>query len=229
MYWQQRKKIDRLGLMFDVGLCVLLCMFLLVHLYRYFSPDNSVASIWWSKHQRAAQQWQQKEYLQAARLLSSSPLAAYAAYAGEDFSVASQGFSRQHSASGYFALANSLAHQENYDEAIIAYRMALALKPEWPEAKYNQQLAEVLKDKPRLQRDREQESKSDFSADDISFDLDKQNNDKAVDDALATGDLSENSLRKLWLRQLNRKPVDFLQRKFAYQWQQQKDAAEDSP
>ncbi|MBB6520699.1 tetratricopeptide repeat protein [Pseudoteredinibacter isoporae] len=229
MYWKGRKSIARIRLLFDSSLGVLLLVFLLAHGFAYFSPEKNIADIWWSKEQQAAQNWQQKNYQAAARLLEGSSLAPYAAYASEDFTSAARGFAQQHHAAAYFALANSLAHQESYDEAIVAYRMALALQPDWPAAQFNRQLADVLKDKPRQQRDREQDTKSDFAADDVSFDLDKKNSDQAVDDALATGDLSEHSLRKLWLRQLNRKPVDFLQRKFAYQWQQQKNAHEESP
>lgn len=221
MYWSGIQKIQTLRLLSNAFILLLLLAFAVVHCYFYFSKSLDVESIWWSKEQRAAQKWQRNDYLSAARLLSLSPsLSASAFYAAEDFPRASMLFARQHGFEGYFSLANSLAHQERYEDAIIAYRMALALKPDSQRANHNRELAEVLKEKPRQLRDKDQDSKSDFSADEISFDLDKQNGDKAVDDALASGDLGEGALRQLWLRQLNRKPVDFLQRKFAYQLQQ---------
>ncbi|GAA6150907.1 tetratricopeptide repeat protein [Pseudoteredinibacter isoporae] len=228
MYWEYRQTITRIRMCFNISISSLLVGFLVIHLYYYVSPGKSIASIWWAEDQQAAQYWKQGNYVKAAELLADSPLAAQAYYASEGFASAAKRFSREHHAEAYFALGNSLAHQESYDEAILAYRMALALQPKWPEAEYNRQLAEVLKDKPCQAGKKEQNTKSDFAADDISFDLDKQNSDQAVDDALAMGELSEHSLRKLWLRQLNRKPVDFLQRKFAYQWQQQKNDSEGS-
>lgn len=249
MYWQRKQKIQTLRFIANAAALLLLVVFIAAHLYFYLSKALTIESIWWSEEQRAAQKWQGKDYLSAAKLLASTnatktslvdatkidvtkvdatklsssdtgSLPALAFYAAEDFSRASKLFAQQHHFVGYFSLANSLAHQERYEDAIIAYRMALALDPESPAAMHNRQLAEILKTKPRQLRDKDQDSKGDFSADEISFDLDKQNSDKAVDDALASGDLGEGALRQLWLRQLNRKPVDFLQRKFAYQLQQ---------
>jgi len=221
MYKTKQQQIKRIKMLFDVSLMAFLLLLLVLHIVFALKPGVSPKQWWWTEEQRAAQHWQRAEYLQAAQLLGGTRPAAIAYYAAEDFSKAEALLLNEHDEQAYFALANSLAHQERYSDAIIAYRMALALQPLWPEAEHNLKLMEVLQEKPRQRRDKDQDSKSDFAADDISFDLDKDSSDQQVDDALASGDLSETALRQLWLRQLNRKPVDFLQRKFAYQWHQQ--------
>ncbi|WP_299977451.1 tetratricopeptide repeat protein [uncultured Pseudoteredinibacter sp.] len=221
MYKAKQQQIKRIKTLFDVSLTASLLLLIVLHIVFALKPGVSPKQWWWTNEQRAAQHWQRAEYLQAAELLGGTRPASIAYYAAEDFAKAEALLLKEYDELAYFALANSLAHQERYDEAIIAYRMALVLQPKWPEVEHNLQLVKVLQEKPRQRRDKDQDSKSDFAADDISFDLDKDSSDQQVDDALASGDLSETALRQLWLRQLNRKPVDFLQRKFAYQWHQQ--------
>lgn len=173
--------------------------------------------LWLSRDQQGAWYFKRGLYSQAAARFKSEPLVALADYAAENFDRAAQYYKKQHTARAYYNLANSLAHQEHYGPASEAYKFALLVQPGWAEAKENLELVTALNIKKSASQE-EGGSDGELGADDIAFDLKKQEQQQATQvDEMGDGELGEEQLQELWLRRLNTRPVDFLRRKFAYQ------------
>lgn len=188
--------------------------------YSITYKSTRLMDLWWDRDQQGQWYFSQKNYSAAARSFEDAQWQAMSLYASERFKLAQKYYQSKNDALGYFNLANSLAHQQHYDRAIVAYRKALIMQPDWHEAQFNLELVQVLAEKPVTDSEKDGGSKGDLGADDISFDApDEKQVDNAVDDPVADGELGKDKIQQLWLRRLNTKPVEFLRRKFSYQVQ----------
>lgn len=130
-----------------------------------------------------------------------------AAYQGADYDLALASFARLHTAPAYFYLGNIYTRRFKFDQAIAAYRQALALQPGFAEAQANLALAIAL------QKDTEsaQQNAPEVQADQVAFDKPAgKGPSKQVQTPQATSDA-------LWLQNLTTSPAQFLKRKFSLQ------------
>jgi len=188
--------------------------------YSITYKSTRLMDLWWDRDQQGQWYFSQKNYSAAASSFEDAQWQAISLYASERFKLAQKHYQSKNDALGYFNLASSLAHQQHYERAIVAYRKALIMRPGWNEAQFNLELVQVLAEKPVTDSEKDGGSKGDLGADDISFDApDDKQVDNAVDDPVADGELGKDKIQQLWLRRLNTKPVEFLRRKFSYQLQ----------
>lgn len=212
------KPVKRLSGVFSYLLYLVAAGLVLLQLFYALAGGCYWQDLWLSRDQQGAWYFEQGLYSQAAARFESPPLVALADYAAENFERAAQYYSRQHTAVAYYNLANSLAHQEYYGRASEVYKFALLVQPEWPEAQANLDLVTALQIKDTESQEEEGGSDGELGADDIDFDLKKQEQEQASQvDEMGDGELGKEQLQELWLRRLNTRPVDFLRRKFAYQ------------
>ena len=96
------------------------------------------------------------DYTEAAQRFEDPLWKGTAFYYNQDFTSALAEFAKVDTARGWFNRGNALAHLERYEEATEAYRHALELKPDYPEAQANLEYLErreaVLALRCRLRR-----------------------------------------------------------------------------
>jgi Ca-activated chloride channel family protein len=133
-----------------------------------------------------------------------------------DFKGAAQSFGGVDDATGAYDQGNALVMLGLYEDAVKRYDRALALRPGWPEASSNREIARIRGDRKKATGGETDNTES--SPDQIVFDKDK----KGGEDTVVKGDapaMSDEAVRALWLRRVQTRPADFLRVKFAYQLQ----------
>ena len=177
---------------------------------------------WWlTSDQQGRLQFERGDYQTAARAFEDPLWKAIAFYRAGDFATAATWFGKIKSPEGYFRLGNALARQERLAAAMETYRMALSLRPDFAEAKFNLEWVTGLWELDQKEYD------------DAGGTGGKLGADRVVTDergARATGvvsaqtlrqeaGLSDAQLRDMWMRRVETTPGDFLKLKFSYQLQ----------
>ena len=181
------------------------------------APDtraNPLVDAFLTPDQQGRWAFEHRRYPAAARHFQDLYWKGIAAYNAADYDLALSCFSRLHTAPAYFYIGNIQARRFKFAPAIAAYRQALVLQADFPQARDNLALALAL------QKDAESagENAPDVKADQIAFDKPAgKDRGKAVQTPQAASDA-------LWLDNLSTSPGQFLQRKFALQ-----DAAREAP
>jgi len=142
-----------------------------------------------------------------------------AAYALGDYASAQASFARVSSAAGYFYQGNSDVRLFKFDEAIAAYRQALAQQPDFPQAAANLALSLALK------KDFQdaQNKAPDIKPDQIKYDgKPEQGKNHPLQNAAVASD-------EQWLHNLNTSPARFLQQKFSLEDARRADATKVRP
>lgn len=136
--------------------------------------------------------------------------------AGE-FKEAAQAFAARDTAEGAFNQGNALVMLGQYDDALKRYDRALGLRPGWPAALNNREIARIRGERKKTEGG--ETGDTDTKADEIVFDKTK----KGGEDSTIEGDkpMSDEQVRALWLKRVQTQPADFLRAKFAYQLQTQ--------
>ncbi|OLS59714.1 VWA domain-containing protein [Pseudomonas putida] len=174
------------------------------------APDSRASALvdaFLTPDQQGRRAFEQHHYPAAARDFQDLYWKGIAAYNAADYDLALSSFARLRTAPAYFYIGNIQARRFKFDPAIAAYRQALALQADFPEARDN--LALVL----ALQKDAESAAANapEVKADQIAFDKPAgKGASKDVQTPQATSDA-------LWLDNLSTSPAQFLQRKFALQ------------
>ncbi|MFC1760566.1 tetratricopeptide repeat protein [Planctomycetota bacterium] len=173
----------------------------------FTSPEN----LWLTPDQQAQRLFDRENYTQAASLFSDPLRRGIAFYAAEDFDQAAGQFVQLETAEGFFNLGNTYCHLEKIPDAIIAYKEALALQSDYPEAQFNLEFARLLL--PPKRPDDAPDADPSFDADEIRFD-NTENKGKAGEVELMQ--LSDEQIADLWMRRVQTTPADFLRMKFKY-------------
>jgi Ca-activated chloride channel family protein len=141
-----------------------------------------------------------------------------ASFRAGDFKAAAQAFAGLGSAEGAYDEGNALVMLGKYDDAAKSYDRALALRPGWPEAEANRNLAGIRAE--RLKTKGGEESDGEETPDEIVYDKGKKNGPNTTV-AGEIPEMSDPAIRALWLKRVQTRPADFLKARFAYQLQSQ--------
>jgi len=142
----------------------LLCVALLVMLPL---PKNSYAlgwqDLWQTKDQQAQQAYKQQDYAKAAEQFENPDWKAAAHYKAGEYDKALESLKSSKSESSAYNLGNALAKAGQLEEAVKAYKKALAVNPDNADAKHNKEVVEkeLEKQKQDQQQDDKQQSKDD--------------------------------------------------------------------
>lgn len=130
------------------------------------------------------------------------------------FAKAEQAFARVETPAAEFNRGNCLIMRGNYEEAVKRFERALALNPEFEDARINRQIAlaraKLVEKKGGHMGDQK------IGADEIVFDKNKKSGGQETE-IEGSQPLSDSAMQALWLRRVQTRPADFLKVKFAYQ------------
>ena len=206
--------ITLLGLFwFRRGWTVRWAAFLLVLVLQGCAGDASFADLWWTRDQQGRRLYEAEAYADAATRFEDPYWKGVAAYRAGDLDLAAAQFARLDTPEGAYNLGNTFALMALYEDAIAAYDEALAVQPNWEDARQNRELVAALLAAPS-----EPEPQGPPGAP-PSFDPDEVRvDDKAdrgemgeVDESL----LSDEQIAEMWMRRLQTSPADFLRWRFA--------------
>lgn len=171
--------------------------------------------------QKGARAYELELYASAAELFEDPAWRAASLFAAGEFAGAAAIWSGVPGPVAAFDCGNALVLLGKYEAAVESYERALALRPEWPEAEENRDIAES-----RIRTETALGQASEIGADDIVVDpeMDADKGDQ-VETAGGEESLGNDELRALWLRNVQTEPADFLRVKFAYQKAVQQSAA----
>ncbi len=145
---------------------------LILSFLPHFCFAMSVADFFYNTDQQGYNLLKQNKNASAAAKFTDKNWKGVAYYRDKQYESAYDEFKLDNSAEGLYNQGNTLAHLEKYDDAISAYTKALELKKDYPEAKFNKELLEKLKqqqqnsDKSDKQKDKsDKDDKSDSKSD----------------------------------------------------------------
>lgn len=173
---------------------------------------------WQTPHQRAYDDYQQRDYASAERRFQDPQWKAAACYRRGDFRCAAEIYAMIDNADGAYNLGNALARSRaagSLTAALASCQKAVNDRPDWPQARHNQRvIAELL----IAQNSRK---KSDDDGD--PGEPNEQPDGTVVDDKAKQGKpgeiniekLDPNAIEQLWLRNVKTDPAAFLRLRFA--------------
>lgn len=171
--------------------------------------------LWLTPDQRGRMLLAQNRPADAARAFRDPLWRGVALFRAGDFKAAAQAFAARDTAEGAYDQGNALVMLGQYEDALKRYDRALSLRPGWPEALNNREIARIRGE--RRKADGPAAEQPDLPPDQVVFDKGK----RGGDDATIQGDktMSDEAVRALWLKRVQTRPADFLRAKFAYQLQ----------
>lgn len=186
---------------------------MLLALHLIASPDPSMAAdlnfanMWLTPDQQGRLAYERDDYSGAAGAFRDNEWRGVALYRAGKFSEAIDAFAALDTADAWYNQGNALLHLNRLDQAVAAYKRALELRKDWPEAKANLAIAERL---VVLQKEEEEEQPQDpnLKPDEIQFD------DKGKQGKKGKVDISEQTA-DTWMKNIEVSPADLLARKFA--------------
>jgi Ca-activated chloride channel family protein len=158
----------------------------------------------------------QERYTEAAKTFVDPLWQATAWYRAGEFKKAAGIFTGFDTAQGAYNHGNALAMHGKYEEAVSRYERALALNPEWEDARINLTIARQNAEK--LKKKGGEGTGGKLGADEIRYSTDKPAASAGSEETVeGPGKFSDTEMRAMWLRRVQTKPADFLRAKFAYQ------------
>lgn len=185
----------------------------LVALHLIFSPDTSsaadlsLADMWLTPDQQGRLAYERGDYPAAAAAFRDNEWRGVALYRAGKFSEAVDAFAARDTPEAWYNQGNALLHLNRLDQAVAAYKRALQLRTDWPDARANLAIAEKL---VSLQKQEEEEQQQDpnLKPDQVQFD------DKGKQGKKGQVNVSEQTA-DLWMKNIEVSPADLLARKFA--------------
>lgn len=114
--------------------------------------------LWKTSDQQAQQKYNKKDYQQAAEQFNNPLWQGSAFYKAGDYQKALAAFKQDNSAQALYNQGNALAKLQKFDQAITAYKKALAKDPNLEDAQKNKQLLEQLKKQQQDQQKQDQKN-----------------------------------------------------------------------
>ena len=159
--------------------------------------------------------FEQARFAEAAEYFIDPLWQGIALFKQGEFEQSAGVFASYDTAESAFNHGNALVMQGKYGEAAERYARALELRPEWDDATINRDIA--LARAAMLKREGGDMTGGMLGADDIVFSEGKSPASAGEEQVVVGQEMSDAELRAVWLRQVQTKPADFLQAKFAYQ------------
>ena len=110
------------------------------------------ADLWRTPDQQAQALLGEGQAAEATKKFSRPDWKGASAYKGGDFETATDQFSQQKDADGYYNLGNALTQLGKFDDAIAAYDKSLELNPNNQDAKINSEIAKKRKEQQQQQQ-----------------------------------------------------------------------------
>ena len=179
--------------------------------------------LWASPDQRGRYLFEHGRYSDAANSFFDPMWRGVAQMRAKDFKAAEQTFASIDTAEGAYNQGNALVMLGKYREAVARYDSALELRPGWPEARTNREIAELrakLLDAPGDDYGDQREG-----ADQIVYDKDAKRPGGQETQVSGTEAMNDEAVRALWLKRVQTRPADFLRARFGYQLAAQEAAA----
>lgn len=129
------------------------------------------------------------------------------------FKEAGQAFAARDTAEGAFNQGNALVMLGQYDDALKRYDRAIALRPGWPAALNNREIARIRGERKKTEGG--ETGNTDDKPDEVVFDKTKKGGEDTTVEAAMP--MSDEAVRALWLKRVQTRSADFLRAKFAYQ------------
>jgi Ca-activated chloride channel family protein len=190
--------------------------------WAWTSAGGSFANLWLTPDQQGQRLLARGQYAAAARRFRDPLWQGVALYRDGQFKEAAATFARLATPAAVFNRGNALLMHGKYTEAIASYDRALQLRPDWPEARANRDLAEARRKQLAPPEDDAGGTGGQVEADAYVFDdRPQQSGDTKQTEVVAGETLSDTQVNALWLRRVQTKPADFLRAKFAYQYGRQ--------
>lgn len=175
---------------------------------------GSLVGLFVTPDQQGKRFLEQHEFARAAQSFHDPMWQGTAWYQAGEFEKAAQAYARHDTAEAHFNQGNAWLLRGKYETAMSCYDRALAMHPDWKEARENRALADARADLVKQTGGDMGDQK--LGADQIVF---NKSEGKEGQDTELTGEeaLSDQQIQALWLRRVQSKPADFLKAKFAYQ------------
>lgn len=172
-----------------------------------------------TQEQKAQRLYDQGLFEESAALFTDPSHQGDAWWRVGDFEKAAAAYGRSGTPEGLFNRGNALVLLGQYTEAIELYDRVLRERVDWQPALENRRVAQLRMERLQASGDHDQPQQADatFEPDDVVFDANAQNSGESEPVEVDLAQLSDAALRKMWLRQVETRVSDFLQRKFAYQ------------
>jgi Ca-activated chloride channel family protein len=166
--------------------------------------------------QQAQGRFDRGQFAEAAKLFTDSMRQGIALYRDGQFEAAEAAFMRLNIPEAHFNRGNALVMRGKYDDAIKAFEQVLVLRPGWPAAMNNLEIARLRAE--RVKREGGDMTGGNLGADEVVFTPDKGKNQESPTVETSGGQpLSDQEIQSMWLRRVQTKPADFLRAKFAFQ------------
>lgn len=174
---------------------------------------------WWLTPDQVGQRlFDQQRFEEAAKAFEDPFRKGVALYRAGDFEKAASAFGLLASAEAAYNRANALVFLGRYEAAIESYAQALEASPGWRQAEDNQKLAEARLAALAPSDDDAGGTGGQMGADEIVFDETGRVNEGGSEVETQGGEaMSDEEMRKVWLRRVENKPAEFLRARFAYQ------------
>ncbi len=116
--------------------------------------------LWFTPDQQAAEAFENENHEQAATLFQNPDWAGASSYRAQNYDAAIAAFSATNTPTSHYNRGNALAMTGNYQEAIMAYDMALALEPGHADALHNKEIVQQLLEQQESEDGEQQDGES---------------------------------------------------------------------
>jgi Ca-activated chloride channel homolog len=172
-----------------------------------------LANMWLTPDQQGQRAFRAGDYDGAAAHFADPMWKGVSLYRAGRFADALDAFATVDSAQSWYDQGNALLHLSKLEESVAAYRKALQMQKDWPDAQANLAIAErLLKAK---KEDEEEEQQPNEKPDQIEFD------DKGKKGKEGEMNIAEQT-SEMWMKNIQVSPADLMARKFALEVQRDK-------
>lgn len=186
--------------------------------------------LWLTPDQQGQRLFNSEKYLEAAAAFEDPVQRAASYYRGGDFESAAALYGVMSTPEAAYNRGNALIMLGRYDEAIPSFERALQLKPDWPEAQQNLDIARIRLERLQPPDDDAGGTGGQLGADEIVFDDTGRVNKSGSEVTTEGGEgMSDTEMRAVWLRRVQSDPADFLRARFSYQLYRDNTEAGDEP
>lgn len=173
-------------LMFRRGWILGLCLGIgLISTLTPTAPAHAAewSDLWRTKNQQGADAFDKEDAISAAGLFRDPNWRGAAAYRAGDFAGAIQAFSNPEidDADAHYNLGNALAMSQNYEQAIGAYNLAIAIQPDHEDAIHNRDIIQDLLEQEQQEQEEQESEDSPESAEQEESEDDSQDSQEEQD------------------------------------------------